>query len=197
MNDGSWDWGIGFGLYSASTATYGSDTTPPSVPTGLTASGQSSSQVTLSWNASSDNVGVAGYHVYRNNALVGSTSTQSYTDSGLSASTTYSYSVAAFDAANNTSAVSPAVTATTAAPPDTTPPSVPTGLTATAQSTTQIALSWSASSDNVGVAGYKVYRNNTLLGSTTALSYTDSGLSGLHHLLLSVAAFDAANNTSA
>ena len=197
MNDGSWDWGIGFGLYSASTATYGSDTTPPSVPTSLTASAQSTSQIALSWSASTDNVGVAGYNVYRNGTQIGSTAGLSYTDSGLTASTTYSYSLAAYDAANNTSALSGTVSATTMAPPDTTAPSVPAGLKASAASQSSVTISWNASTDNVGVAGYKVYRNGTQVGSTAGLSYTDSGLSASTAYSYSVAAFDAANNTSA
>src|SRR4029077_11273760 len=82
------------------------DTTPPSVPTGLTATAASSSQINLSWTASTDNVGVAGYKVYRGGTQVGTSSTTSYSDSGLAASTSYNYTVAAYDAAGNTSAQS-------------------------------------------------------------------------------------------
>ncbi len=89
------------------------DTTPPSQPAGLTATAVSTSQINLSWNASSDNVGVAGYNIYRNGTKVGSSTTTSYTDSALSASTTYSYTVAAYDAAGNVSAQSTSVSATT------------------------------------------------------------------------------------
>ncbi len=115
MNDNSWDGGIGFALYSGSVFSYwqNSDTTAPSTPTGLKATAISSSQISLSWSASTDNVGVAGYRVYRNGVLIGSPSSNSYTDSGLAASTSYSYTVAAFDAAGNMSAQSPAVTAKT------------------------------------------------------------------------------------
>jgi len=102
------------------------DTTPPSVPTGLTASAVSSSQINLSWTASSDNVGVSGYRVYRNGTQIATTSATSYASTGLSPSTTYSYAVAAFDAAGNLSARSGTASATTPAAPDTTPPSVPT-----------------------------------------------------------------------
>src|SRR5579885_2832152 len=93
-----------------------SDTTPPSVPTGLTASAASSSQINLTWNASTDNVGVAGYNVYRNGNKVASATGTFFQDAGLAASTTYSYTVAAFDAAGNTSAQSAAASATTSAP---------------------------------------------------------------------------------
>jgi poly(beta-D-mannuronate) lyase len=90
-----------------------SDTQAPTVPTGLSASAASSSQINLSWAASTDNVGVTGYDIYRAGSLVGSSATTSYSDSGLSASTSYSYTVKAKDAANNTSAASGSASATT------------------------------------------------------------------------------------
>lgn len=91
------------------------DTTPPSVPTGVTATAISSSQITVRWTASTDNVGVTGYNVFRNGSKVGTSATTTYTDGGLSASTTYSYTVSAFDAAGNTSAKSSSASATTQA----------------------------------------------------------------------------------
>ena len=95
----------------------GGDTTAPSVPGGLTVTGATSSSVSLSWAASTDNVGVTGYDVYRNGTLAGTvTSGTSYTDTGLTASTAYSYTVKAFDAAGNLSAASTAVTGSTSAP---------------------------------------------------------------------------------
>ena len=89
------------------------DTTPPSVPTGLTATAVSSSQINLAWNASTDNVGVTGYRVYRGGTQIASVSSTTYSDTGLTPSTTYSYTVAAFDAAGNVSAQSSPATATT------------------------------------------------------------------------------------
>src|SRR2546430_12468222 len=135
------------------------DTTPPTVPTGLTASAVSSSQINLSWSASSDNVGVSGYRVYRNGTQIATTGATSVADTGLSPSTTYSYTVAAYDAAGNLSAQSSPASATTPAPPDTTPPTVPAGLTATAVSSSHINLSWATSSDTVRVSGFRGYRN--------------------------------------
>ncbi|MEM9921792.1 MAG: S8 family serine peptidase, partial [Bacteroidota bacterium] len=81
----------------------GPDTDPPSVPTNLTATNTTQTSTDLSWNASTDNIGVDGYNVYVNGALNGSTSTTSYTVTGLSASTTYTMSVSAYDAAGNES----------------------------------------------------------------------------------------------
>src|SRR5713226_725701 len=91
------------------------DTTPPSVPSGLSATPASSTQINLSWNASTDNVGVAGYKVFRSGAQVGTSSSTSYQDVGLTPSTTYSYAISAYDAAGNQSAQSPALSVTTLA----------------------------------------------------------------------------------
>lgn len=93
----------------------GGDTTPPSAPTNLTATSVTSSTVALSWTASTDNVGVTGYDVYRNSALVGTATSTTYTDTGLTASTHYSYSVVATDAAGNLSTASNTISATTSA----------------------------------------------------------------------------------
>src|SRR5213076_1948757 len=174
------------------------DTTPPSVPTGLTASAVSSSQINLSWAASSDNVGVSGYRVFRDGAQIATTSATSFPNTGLSPSTTYSYTVAAFDAAGNLSAQSSPASATTPAAADTAPPSVPTGLTASAVSSSQINLSWAASSDNVGVSGYRVFRDGTQIATTSTTSFTNNtGLSPSTTYTYAVAAFDAAGNLSA
>src|SRR5256712_1131567 len=93
------------------------DITPPSVPTNLSASAVSSSQINLSWTASTDNVGVSGYQIYRGASQIATTSLTSYSDTGLSPATTYSYTVAAYDAAGNVSALSAAASAATLPPP--------------------------------------------------------------------------------
>ncbi|MEV6851322.1 DUF4832 domain-containing protein [Actinoplanes sp. NPDC051411] len=110
------------GLGSIGVGSGGSgDTAAPSVPTGLAASGKTSSSVSLGWNASTDNVGVAGYKVLRGGVQVGTTSGTSFTDTGLTPSTAYTYAVQSFDSAGNTSAASPSLTVTTSAG-STTPP---------------------------------------------------------------------------
>ena len=100
----------------------GGDTQPPTTPTGLTATSVTASAVALSWTASTDNVGVAGYTVYRNGTAIGTSggTTTTYTDSTVAPSTSYSYTVDAFDAAGNHSAQSTALPVTTPAGP---PPS--------------------------------------------------------------------------
>jgi len=321
----------------------GSDTQAPSTPSGLTATAASSSQINLSWTASTDNVGVTGYDVYRGGTLIGSSATTSYSDTGLTASTSYSYTVKAKDAAGNVSAASAAASATTQAGgggggtytalsrtgwtatsnptsgdapanlldgsmttrwstgatmtngqyfvvdmqsaqsfnrvvmdstnaandyargyqvfvsndgtnwgsavatgtgsaavitvdfaarsaryikvvqtgtssswwsinefnvysnggggggggSDTQAPSAPSGLTATATSSSQINLSWTASTDNVGVTGYDVYRGGTLVGSTASTTYSDTGLAASTAYSYAVKAKDAAGNVSA
>jgi chitinase len=100
-------------LWKVSTGGGGTDTTAPSVPGSLRSTGVSSSSVSLAWNASTDNVGVTGYNVYRGGTLVTTATGTSYTDGGLSAGTAYSYTVRARDAAGNLSAAGNSVTATT------------------------------------------------------------------------------------
>ena len=331
------------------------DTQAPSAPTGLTANASSATQVDLSWQASNDNVGVAGYDIYRDNALLATVAgdTLNYTDTTVLDSTTYTYTVDAFDSAGNYSAASSSVNVTTPAMPsslyftvgadtyvdssapstnygatnvwrvdgspdlhaflqftvqglagypiqnaylllyantnsgigidaltvgdnswdentvtydtapalgsligtsstftsgswvmidvtayitgegtysfgvitpgstslsfdskeginaaqlvvnpkfqDTESPSVPTGLTAIAVNSTQVDLSWLASTDNVGVTGYTIYRNNALLTTVAAdtLSYSDTTVLESTTYTYTVDAFDAAGNYSA
>lgn len=94
-------------------STSGQDTTAPSVPGNLTVTGTTATTASLSWSPSSDNVGVTGYQVYRDGVQVGTPSGTTYTDTGLSASTAYAYTVKARDAADNVSAASGSKTATT------------------------------------------------------------------------------------
>lgn len=89
------------------------DTIPPSVPANLSASAPLSTQVSLSWSPSLDNVSVAGYNVFRNNIKIGAVSSASFTDTSAQASASYTYNVSAYDAAGNTSGLSNAANVTT------------------------------------------------------------------------------------
>ncbi len=89
------------------------DTTAPSVPTNVTSTSKTDSSVSLSWTASSDAVGVTGYEIWRDGAKVGTTTSTSYTNTGLTAGTAYSFTVKAFDSAGNISAASTALSVTT------------------------------------------------------------------------------------
>ena len=170
-----------------------SDTTAPSTPTGL-ARTLSGFTVRLTWRPSTDNVGVKDYTVYRGGVAVATTTATAYTDPTPPTGRTSSYTVRARDAAGNLSAASSAVSASV--PADRTAPSRPTGLTATA-GTRQITLSWAASSDNVGVTSYYLYRANAkyrLLGKV--LSFTDTGLVAGRKYTYKLYALDAAGNWS-
>ena len=89
------------------------DTQPPTAPTNLNATSVSTSQIDLTWTASTDNVGVTGYKIYRNGSYVTSVPGTSWSDTGRSAGTSYSYYVTAYDAEGNESGPSNTDTATT------------------------------------------------------------------------------------
>ena len=179
------------------------DTTPPSTPVGLTATVPTSATVKLSWTASTDNVGVVSYRVYRDGstsplASVAAPAT-TYTDAAVSAKTPYTYSVVALDAAGNQSTHSTTVNVTTPSNPDTTPPSTPKDLTGQAVGQTAITLSWEPSADTggSGLAGYHLYRNGTLISSPSSATYTDTGLMPGTRYTYKVSAYDNAANGSA
>lgn len=169
------------------------DTTAPTAPT-LSASGTTSTSTSLSWSGATDNVSVTGYDVYQGTTLIASVTTTSYTVTGLSASTTYSFTVKAKDAAGNISVASNVVSVTTSTP-DTTAPTAPT-VSASGTTASGTTLSWSGATDNVGVTGYNVYQGTTLLGSTATTSYIVSGLAASTTYSFTVKAKDAANNIS-
>src|SRR5437667_6142985 len=179
-------------------ATPSVDTTAPSMPTGLTGAAAGSTGASLSWSASTDNVGVTAYILLRNGVQVAMPATTSFADTGLSAATTYSYTVAARDAAGNISPNSTSVSVTTASVSvaDTTPPTTPIGLTAAAAGSTGANLSWSASTDNVRVTGYIVRRNGVQVATPATTSFADTGLSAATTYTYTVAARDAAGNIS-
>jgi len=155
--------------------------------------------ISLGWSASSDNVGVVGYDLYVNGSRVGTTNGTNYTFGSLSCGTSYTLGVDAFDAAGNTSGQATVIASTAVCggpPPDFTPPTTPTGLTVSGTTQSSLTLGWNASTDNVGVAGYDAYRNNTRAGTTATTSYTFSGLACGTSYTLGVDAFDAAGNVS-
>jgi uncharacterized delta-60 repeat protein len=182
-------------------ATAPRDTTPPTTPDALAATASSSSTIDLSLTASTDDVGVTGYEVFRDGGAtaVGTTSGTTFSDTGLAPDSTHSYAVVAVDAAGNRSALSNTASATTlsAAPADVTAPTAPADLTATVNVDARtINLSWSASTDDVAVTGYRVFRDNgsTPIATVTGTTFSDSGQLGSHSYV--VAAIDAAGNQS-
>ncbi len=125
----------------------GADVQPPTVPQNLVATPVSSSQISLTWNASTDNVGVVGYNVQRDRNDMATATGTAYNDIGLGAGTTHTYTVQAFDAAGNSSGKSAQASATTL-PGGGGPPAAPSNLTATSISTTQIDLAWMDNANN-------------------------------------------------
>ncbi|PWW05670.1 carbohydrate binding protein with CBM25 domain [Paenibacillus cellulosilyticus] len=271
------------------------DTEAPTVPSNVTSPSQTRTTITLNWSPSTDNKAVKNYEIFRDGVSVGTSTTTSFTDSGLTALTSYGYQIKAVDAAGNSSEKSDAVTfatnnlsnevtvyykpgytapyihyrpaggtwttapgeamaaaevtgyfkktvdvgttsgleavfnngsgtwdnnggknytfglgvwtfdggtITSGAPtppptPETEPPTVPSGLTAVPSAAgTSVALSWTASTDNVGVTGYEVFRDGAAIGTTTTLAYTDSGRTPGATYAYSVRAYDAAGNKS-
>jgi chitodextrinase len=171
------------------------DTSPPTQPTNLAVGDRTATTILLSWSASIDNVSVAGYTVYLGGVANKTTLTTSATVSGLVCGTSYSLGVDAFDAAGNRSERE-TISASTQACSDTQAPTTPTDVTATSRTATSIALSWSPSSDNVGVTGYGLYRGGTRVASVTGATGIFSNLVCNTNYTLAVDAVDAAGNRS-
>ena len=190
--------------YDVQTYTFPSsepDNTNPTAPT-VTATVNSTAKITLNWSGATDNERVTGYRVFRDGVQLAEVSDTSFVDNAVSPGTDYDYTVVALDAAGNASPPSAAVHVSTSGAPDGTPPSQPTALTASAASSSQVNLSWNASTDNVAVTGYRVYRNGTLLPGATQPSpnppttYTDEEASPGTTYSYQVSAVDAAGNES-
>jgi chitinase len=180
----------------AVTTSASTDTTAPSTPTNLQSPSKTSSSVSLSWTASTDNVGVTGYTVSYGATTLNVTGT-STTVTGLAANTTYTFTVRAKDAAGNTSGASNALAVTTNPPAtDTTPPSAPTNLQSPSKTSSSVSLSWTASTDNVGVTGYVVTYGATTV-NVTGTTANLTGLTANTAYTFTVKAKDAAGNLSA
>ncbi|MEK3884666.1 glycosyl hydrolase family 28-related protein [Paenibacillus sp. PL2-23] len=125
----------------------GSDTQAPTVPQSFVSTGVTTTTASFSWSASSDNVGVAGYRIYRNSILVGTTASLAFTDTSLTPDTTYSYTIKAYDAANNESSASSAVSVTTDEVPSGTPLTVNNATTGTGLHQFNFNGTWTAGSN--------------------------------------------------
>ena len=180
------------------------DTEAPSVPAGVTASDVTQTGAKITWTASADNVGVAGYNVYLGESRVNTSpvTVTEYDLTGLTANTEYTVTVSAVDAAGNESARSEAATFTTLAAEeekDNEAPSVPAGVTASDVTQTGAKITWTASADNVGVAGYNVYVDETKVNTDKLVEGLELELTGLTpdtEYTVTVSAVDAAGNES-
>ena len=176
------------------------DTQSPTAPTNLASSAITQNSFTLSWTASTDNVAVTGYDVYKNSIKINASTitTTSYNVTGLLPSTTDSYYVRAKDAAGNISANSSTLNVTTS-DAEIIPPTDPTNLASSIITKISFTLKWTASTDNVGVVGYDIYKDgvkiNTSLNTTT--TYNVTGLTAATSYSMTVIAKDGAGNQSA
>jgi chitodextrinase len=157
--------------------------------------------VDLRWSAATDNVAVKGYRIYRNSVRIAnlSASSLSFTDTPLADGIPDTYFAMAYDQAGNVSPTSNeiSVTPTAPAPGDSTPPTAPGNLSASAGDGA-VTLSWSAATDDVGVASYRVFRNGAQVASTTSstTTFSDTGLTNGTTYSYVITAVDAAGNSS-
>ncbi|MBW3538121.1 fibronectin type III domain-containing protein [Candidatus Parcubacteria bacterium] len=177
------------------------DTTAPSAPANLSATAQSSSQINLSWTASTDNLGVTGYDVYRGGAKVATVATSSYSDTGLAASTTYTYYVIAKDAAGNSSAATNMVSAATEAaattPTDTGAPTVTISSPINGSNIRRSVGIKATARDNIKVTKMEIWIDGNRKATSTSgsISYgwnSRKAARGAH--TITVKAYDAAGN---
>lgn len=176
----------------AATAT-ASATTYPLPTVSVSATAISTSQIQVTWTGSdTGGPGIKNYTVYRGSTLLSCTSSPC-NDTGLAANTSYTYTVYIYDTVNDVG--SGTVTKSTLAPA----PSVPTGLTGSSSSKSQVSLSWTASTDTggPGIGGYNIYRGGTKIGTSTTTTYADSGLAAGTTYSYTVSAYDKNGTTSA
>ncbi|HEX8763470.1 MAG TPA: Ig-like domain-containing protein [Candidatus Saccharimonadales bacterium] len=179
----------------------GGDAQAPSVPGNVSAVVDSTNKVTVKWAASTDNIGVAGYRILRNSVIVGQAMGLDYIDGTTLPGTTYNYQVAAFDQAGNSSNPSVVVEVKTAKVADSQPPAPPANLKAVSVNPNQINLSWTASSDNIGVAAYDVFRSTgkgaaIKVATVSKTGFGDTGLTPATKYNYYIVAKDSALNAS-
>lgn len=197
-------------LYNAKPPTGEDDSSPPTAPTGLSAVAGGINQINLNWTVSTDNVGVASYRIERSHGTGAASYNQiaiavssSFVDVNLAGGASYTYRVCAMDVAGNQSSYSNEVTAIAASGPDTTAPTSPANFNAIGVGAAQVNLSWSPSSDNIGVTGYQIERAQGV-GSATyasvatvaAVAFVDIGLSPGTAYNYRIRAIDSAGNLS-
>jgi parallel beta-helix repeat protein len=166
--------------------------------TSITVTQETTASLSISWQRVRT---AAGYDVYLNGTNNGKTQATTYTFSNLRCGATYTLGVDAFTNKGVRSSIVSVVASTAACPVatgsnDTTPPTPPASLSQGATTATSISLLWSASLDNVGVAGYDLFVNGNKVGTTTATTYTFANLSCGTSYTLAVDAYDAAGNRS-
>lgn len=170
------------------------DTEAPTAPTSLSVVSTTTASANLSWTAATDNVGVSYYQIFVNGVFKTNSSTTTATIGGLSQGTTYNFYVVAVDAAGNVSPQSNTASGTTLT--DTVAPTAPTNLSVSSVGTNNIAISWTASTDNIAVDNYEIYVNGVLYGTSLTTSANIANLSPTTTYNIYVIAKDAAGNSS-
>jgi len=170
------------------------DQTPPTRPSQVTVTA-SGDRVEVRWGPSTDDMGIAGYEVLRGDTRLAKVAADvtSWADVGPKASIESCYAVRALDTSGNASPLSMHACVKT---PDQTPPSAPGGLAAAPGSSSQVALSWGPSTDNVGAAGYEVLRDGQVVTQSMGPSVAVGGLRAREKYCFAVRAFDVAGNRS-
>lgn len=177
-----------WGIYSTN------DTEAPTAPTNVTASNITTFSIDVSWNASSDNIGVTNYDVYVDGVLTSNTTNTSITLNNLDSNTTYSITVKAKDAADNESPFSSAIIPKTLE--DTEAPSTPSNIVISNETDTTLKVTWTASTDNTAVTAYEVYVDGNLNAEPSTNTYTINSLTSSTTYSIQVLAKDAVNNKS-
>lgn len=156
-------------IFSIHVSAHGaSDRTPPTVPTNFVGSSPNEQTVIMSWTASTDNVGVTGYDIWKDgHAFIALPAQTSYRIEGLSTGTAYDFKVRARDAHGNLSAFTTTISITTQSH-DFVPPSPPGNLTALEVHSTSVTLGWDAATDNVGVQYYNIYQDGVFVNRNYA-----------------------------
>jgi len=173
------------------------DSIAPTKPAGLTSSAITENSFILSWIASSDNRKVKGYEVFKDGLSSGTTTDTFLKIEGITCNSAYSMTVTAIDTMLNVSGASNALqVVTSACITDLQAPSVPVNLSATDLNNNSFLLSWDASTDNVGVKGYEVFKNGLSVGTTDSTSFKLTGLTCNTSYKLTVKAYDASKNQS-
>ncbi len=173
------------------------DTTPPSAPSGMRQVAATENSVVLAWTPSSDNVGVVEYGLYASGVRVSTVSDANATLTSLKCGTSYLIAIDAADAAGNRSAQASSFFRTSACPSTNKPPSTPTLVRVAKTTQTSVALSWTASTDDVGVTGYGLYLSGSRTSETTGTSGDFTGLKCGTTYTLGVDAKDAGGLRSA
>lgn len=178
---------------STSVDIYGGDIEAPTIPDGLAILLKTDNQLIITWDASSDNTGVSEYKIFRNNNEIATVNSTIYTDDNFDLQNQYIYTIRAVDSFGNISDTSTSLRINSE---DNEPPSIPGGLSYTDVTDSKVMLAWDDATDNIGIAGYSIYRDDIEIGTTSNTNYTDESVQPNTQYIYTVRAVDTSGNTS-